>query len=119
MASLTYLLMNLNLLRKEVLYTDIITAIAISFKSCSHTVAVLMTGRSNFTIELMVSFLILLLSVSLSQYANAVLLPNTLTGTSLDTEKPLLPQFEKALDDIKQKESPEQFNARLENISAV
>jgi hypothetical protein len=37
----------------------------------------------------------------------------------LDTEKPLLPQFEKALDDIKQKESPEQFDARLENISAV
>ena len=67
----------------------------------------------------MVSFLILLLLVSLPQYANAVLLPNTLTGTSLDTEKPLLPQFEKALDDIKQKESPEQFDARLENISAV
>jgi hypothetical protein len=65
------------------------------------------------------SSLIILLSLSLPQYANAVLLPNTLTGTMLDTEKPLLPQFEKALDDIKQKESLEQFDARLENISTV
>ena len=51
----------------------------------------------SFTIELMVSFLILLLLVSLPQYANAVLLPNTPTRTSLDTEKPCYHNLKKPL----------------------